>query len=156
DAGFRALVAKLQSVWDLGVRSFAIGLDDISYAWNCREDADRFGEGPGAAGAAQAYFVNRVAREFVGTHADTDRLIAVPTEYDYAYRSPYKAAFAGGLDPDVILQWTGGATYAPEITRAGAAAARHVYQHDLLVWDNYPVVPRALPRALRLAPYVGR
>jgi hypothetical protein len=56
----------------------------------------------------------------------------------------------------VILQWTGGATYSPEISRADAVAARRVYQHDLLAWDNYPVVPRAYPRTLRLAPYVGR
>ena len=107
-------------------------------------------------GAAQAYLVNRVARGFVDTHPGTIRLIAVPTEYDYVQQSPYKAAFTGGLDPDVILQWTGGATYSPEITRASAVAARQVYQHDLLVWDNYPVVPRAYPRTLRLAPYVGR
>jgi hyaluronoglucosaminidase len=157
EADFQALLAKLQSVWDAGVRSFAIGLDDISYAWHCAEDAERFGSsGPAAAGAAQAYLVNRVATEFVDTHPGTSRLIVVPTEYDYPYESPYKAAFTGVLDPGVIVQWTGGETYSPQITRAGAAIARQVYQHDLLVWDNYPVVPRAYPRALRLAPYIGR
>lgn len=156
EADFRALLAKLQSVWDVGVRSFAIGFDDISYALHCDEDAARFGSGPAAAGAAQAYLVDRVDTEFVGTHPGASRLIVVPTEYDYSYQSPYKAAFAGGVDPDVILQWTGGATYSPTITSAGAAIARQVYQHDLLVWDNYPVVPKAYPRTLRLAPYAGR
>ena len=157
DADFQTLLTKLQSVWDVGVRSFAIGLDDISYAWHCDEDAARFGSsGPGAAGAAQAYLVNRVAREFVATHPGTSRLIAVPAEYDYAYQSPYKTAFAGGADPDVILQWTGGTTYSPRITRADAVVARQVYEHDLLVWDNFPVAPRWYPRTLRLAPYVGR
>src|SRR5438067_1122734 len=91
DADFHALLAKLQSVWDVGVRSFAIGLDDVSYTWHCDEDAARFGSGPAAAGAAQAYLIDRVAREFVDTHPGTSRLIAVPTEYDYVQQSPYKA-----------------------------------------------------------------
>jgi hyaluronoglucosaminidase len=156
EADFQTLLAKLQSVWDAGVRSFAIGLDDISYDWHCAEDAARFGTGPAEAGAAQAYLVNRVAREFVDTHPGTSRLIAVPKEYDYPYQSPYKTAFVGAVDPDVILQWTGGETYSPQITLAGAAIARQVYQHDLLVWDNYPVAPRWYPRTLRLAPYGGR
>jgi len=156
DGDFQALAAKLQSVWDVGVRSFAIGLDDISSSWHCGGDAARFGNGPGALGSAQASLVDRVAREFVANHAGAGRLIVVPSEYDYGNQSPYKATFMGSVDPDVILQWTGGGTYAPVITRADAAGTRQVFQHDLLVWDNYPAVPRAYPRALRLGPYVGR
>ena len=156
DADFRALLAKLQSAWDVGVRSFAIGLDDISFAWQCDDDATRFGNGPAAVGAAQAGLVNRVVSQFIETHPGASRLITVPTEYDYAYQSAYKGAFAGGVSSDVVFQWTGEATYSPAITRADAAVARQVFQHDLIVWDNYPVVPRAYPRTLRLAPYVGR
>jgi hyaluronoglucosaminidase len=156
DADFQALLAKLQSVWDVGVRSFAIGLDDIAFGWHCDDDAARFGSGPAAVGTAQADLVNRVVSQFIDTHPGASRLITVPTEYDYAYQSGYKGAFAGGVGPGVIFQWTGEATYSPAITRADAAVARQVFQHDLLVWDNYPVAPRAYPRALHLAPYVGR
>ena len=35
----QALVAKFQSLWNIGVRSFSIPLDDISYThWNCAAD----------------------------------------------------------------------------------------------------------------------
>jgi hypothetical protein len=65
----------------------------------------------------------------------------VPTEYDYAYQSAYKGAFTGGVSQNVIFQWTGEATYSPAITQADAAVARQVFQHDLLIRDNSPVVP---------------
>ena len=54
-ADFQALQAKLQVMYDSGVRDFSVPLDDISYTrWNC--DQDRAAYGPpseGAAGRAQ-------------------------------------------------------------------------------------------------------
>ncbi|MEH0628032.1 beta-N-acetylglucosaminidase domain-containing protein [Streptomyces stelliscabiei] len=41
-----ALVRKFASLYDIGVRSFAIPLDDISYTkWNCAADQEEFGSG---------------------------------------------------------------------------------------------------------------
>lgn len=152
----QALVAKFQSLWDIGVRSFAIPLDDISYTtWNCAADQTKFGTGGAAAGAAQSYLLNEVQKDFVETHAGAARLEMVPTEYSDVAASPYKDTIKAQLDPAVVVEWTGVGVIAPVITPAQAAAAKAVYGHDILAWDNYPVNDYVTNRLL-LGPYVGR
>jgi hyaluronoglucosaminidase len=152
----QALAAKFQSLWDIGVRDFAIPLDDISYtSWNCAEDQTAFGTGGAAAGAAQAYLVNEVQRDFIATHPGASRLEMVPTEYYGVAASPYKDVLRTQLDPAVVVEWTGVDVVTPTITAGQAAAARSVFGHDILVWDNYPVNDYA-PDRLLLGPYVGR
>jgi hyaluronoglucosaminidase len=152
----QALVAKFESLWAIGVRTFAIPLDDISYTnWNCDADRTTFGTGGGAAGAAQSYLLNAVQRDFIETHPGASRLEMVPTEYYDTAASAYKNAIKTGLDPQVIVEWTGVGVIAPTITPAQAAAAKAVFGHDILVWDNYPVNDYVTNQLL-LAPYVGR
>ncbi len=152
----QALVAKFQSLWDIGVRSFSIPLDDISYTnWNCDADQAKFGTGGGAAGQAQAYLLNEVQRDFIATHPGAQRLQMVPTEYSDLSATPYKAAIKADLDPAVIVGWTGVGVIATTITGAQAAQARSVFGHDILLWDNYPVNDYVTDRLL-LGPYVGR
>ncbi|WP_158881440.1 beta-N-acetylglucosaminidase domain-containing protein [Amycolatopsis anabasis] len=152
----RALVAKFQSLWDIGVRSFAIPLDDISYTtWNCDADKAKFGTGGAAAGAAQSFLLNRVQGDFVATHPGIERLQMVPTEYYDLADTGYKKALREQLDPAVLVEWTGVGVIAPRITEAQARQAKQVFGHDILVWDNYPVNDYVTPRLL-LGPYVGR
>ena len=156
DSDAQALVDKLQSIWDIGVRSFAIPLDDISYTrWNCSQDVVRFGTGGAAAGQAQASLRNRVQRDFIDTHPAAHRLEMVPTEFSGVSDSPYKAALRTQLDPRVIVEWTGGGIVPATITADQAGQARQVFGHDILVWDNYPVNDYA-PQRLFLGPYTGR
>lgn len=151
-----ALVRKFASLYDIGVRSFAIPLDDISYTkWNCAADEERFGSGGGAAGAAQAHLLNRVWEEFSADRAGLDPLEMVPTEYSDLADTPYKTALRGQLDPDVVVEWTGVGVIAPTITAAQVRRAREVYGHPILVWDNYPVNDYVTSRLL-LGPYTGR
>lgn len=152
----QALVAKFQSLWDIGVRDFAIPLDDISYTtWNCDADKTTFGTGGAAAGAAQSYLLNAVQRDFIATHPGIARLQMVPTEYSDITGSVYKSAIKAQLDSAIIVEWTGVGVIAPVITRAQAAAAKSVFGHDILLWDNYPVNDYVTGRLL-LGPYVGR
>jgi hypothetical protein len=156
DADQQALINKLQSIWDIGVRSFAIPLDDISYTrWNCSQDVARFGRGGEAAGQAQASLLNRVQRDFIDTHPAAHRLEMVPTEFSDVQDSPYKAVLRAQLDHRVIVEWTGVGIVPATITAAQADQARQVYGHDILVWDNYPVNDYA-PSRLFLGPYTGR
>ncbi|MET9296640.1 beta-N-acetylglucosaminidase domain-containing protein [Streptomyces sp. NPDC003077] len=150
----RALTDKLRSVRALGVRSFSVPLDDISYTrWNCAADEERFGTGGAAAGAAQALLLNRV-REGLAQE-DTDPLQTVPTEYYDVADTPYKKALREQLAPEVIVQWTGTSGIAPAITRADARAAREVFGHEVLVWDNFPVNDY-VPGRLMLGPLEKR
>lgn len=156
DADEQALVAKLQSMWDIGVRSFAIPLDDISYTnWNCDQDQARFGTGGGAAGQAQAYLLNRVQHDFIDTHAGANRLEMVPTEYSNVSDSPYKTAIRNQLDQKIIVEWTGVGVVPATITAQQSKQAEDVYGHDVLIWDNYPVNDYT-PNRLLLGPYTGR
>ncbi|ROQ59399.1 hyaluronoglucosaminidase [Streptomyces sp. 840.1] len=156
EADTKALVDKFQTIWDIGVRTFAVPLDDISYTdWNCDADKEKWGTGGGAAGAAQAYLLNRVNKEFIATHPGAQPLQMVPTEYYNISESPYKKALSGQLDPDVLVEWTGVGVVAPTMTNAQADAARKVFGHPILTWDNYPVNDYATDRLL-LGPFNGR
>ncbi|NUR01887.1 MAG: beta-propeller fold lactonase family protein [Streptomyces sp.] len=153
---FAALVRKFDSLYGIGVRSFAIPLDDISYTkWNCDADEKEFGTGGGAAGAAQAHLLNRVWRDFSAHHTGLQPLEMVPTEYSDLADSPYKKALREKLDPSVVVEWTGVGVIAPTITTEQLKQARTVYGHPILVWDNYPVNDYVTSRLL-LGPYTGR
>ncbi|MDF3145677.1 MULTISPECIES: beta-N-acetylglucosaminidase domain-containing protein [unclassified Streptomyces] len=167
-ADIKALTAKFDSLYDIGVRSFAIPLDDISYTkWNCAADEEKFGTGGGAAGAAQAHLLNTVWERFTaehphsrlrssgGTPMDLQPLEMVPTEYSDLADSPYKKALREQLDPSVVVEWTGVGVIAPTITADQVARAREVYGHPILIWDNYPVNDYVTSRLL-LGPYTGR
>ncbi|MEV0494994.1 beta-N-acetylglucosaminidase domain-containing protein [Streptomyces atratus] len=156
DADAKALVDKFQAIWDIGVRTFAVPLDDISYTdWNCAADKAKWGTGGGAAGAAQAYLLNKVNKEFIATHPGAQPLQMVPTEYYNVSATAYKKALAEQLDPDVLVEWTGVGVIAPTMTVAQAKAARTVFNHPILTWDNYPVNDYVTNRLL-LGPFNGR
>ncbi|KPI17752.1 40-residue YVTN family beta-propeller repeat protein [Actinobacteria bacterium OK074] len=152
----QALVKKLDSLYAIGVRSFAVPLDDISYTtWNCDADKTAYGTGGGAAGKAQAALLNSVVTDFVAGHPDVAPLEMVPTEYSDLADSAYKTALREDLDASVVVEWTGVGVIAPTITAAQSAQARAVFGHPILIWDNYPVNDYATSRLL-LGPYTGR
>ncbi|WP_322724979.1 beta-N-acetylglucosaminidase domain-containing protein [Streptomyces spongiae] len=152
----KALVTKFESLYAIGVRSFAVPLDDISYtAWNCPEDEKEYGTGGGAAGKAQAALLNSVVKDFVGAHDDVQPLEMVPTEYSDLADSPYKTALREQLDKSVVVEWTGVGVIAPTISAEQARQARQVFGHPILIWDNYPVNDYTTSRLL-LGPYTGR
>ncbi|MEU9910806.1 beta-N-acetylglucosaminidase domain-containing protein [Streptomyces sp. NPDC051001] len=151
-----ALTRKFDSLYAIGVRSFAVPLDDISYTkWNCDADEREFGTGGGAAGTAQAHLLNEAWKSFSAGHTGLAPLEMVPTEYSDLADSPYKRALREKLDPSVVVEWTGVGVIAPTITAAQVAQAREVFGHPILIWDNYPVNDYVTSRLL-LGPYTGR
>jgi hyaluronoglucosaminidase len=158
-ADTQSLIAKLQALYDLGVRSFSVALDDIEHArWNCDADAGEFGPASDeAAGHAQARLLNAVQRDFVRTHPGTQPLQMVPTEYRRTADSPYRTVLRTELDPEIEVMWTGVLVVPAEITVAQATAAARVFGRPTLIWDNTPVndFPATEGRLL-LAPYARR
>jgi hyaluronoglucosaminidase len=154
-----ALIAKLQAVYDLGVRSFSIALDDIEHTrWNCDGDAAAYGEpDSGAAARAQSDLVNTVQREFVASRDGVAPLQMVPTEYRGTDDSPYRSALRERLEPGIEVMWTGVLVVPAEITVDQTAAAGRVFGRPPLIWDNTPVndFPATEGRLL-LAPYARR
>lgn len=155
DDDFQALVNKAQAMWDIGVRSFALYLDDIDPNLRSPEDKAKFGKDENPPAAAQSYLLNRFNEEFIQTHEGAERLITVPTEYYQADTSPYRKRFAELVQADIIVQWTGIGVVAPTITSEDADKIHQIFNHDLLIWDNYPVNDFDRNR-LFLGPLVGR
>lgn len=155
-ADYAALTAKFDSLYKLGVRSFAMPFDDIDPGvWHCAADKDKYGDAKGAEGRAQADLLNRVQRKWVAGKGDVAPLQMVPTEYDNVTESPYKKAIRERLDNHVLVHWTGVAVIPHKITRDQASQARTVFGHQIIVWDNYPVNDYIAGR-LPLGPYTGR
>ena len=156
DSDYQALIAKFESLYALGARSFNVPLDDIDYnSWHCAADEAKYGTGGGAAGQAQSELLNRVQREWVATKPGVAPLQMVPTEYYNVSETPYKKALREQLDAAVVVHWTGIGVVPRTITAAQAAQAKAVFGHDILIWDNYPVNDYAAGRLL-LADYSGR
>jgi hyaluronoglucosaminidase len=152
----QVFIDKFQSLWDIGVEAFAIPLDDIDYnSWNCAEDEAKWGTGGAAVGHAQAYFLNRVQKNFIDTHPSASRLQMVPTEYKNTTDSPYRTALREELDPRIIVFWAGPVTVTANIIAVDAQQAEEVFGHDILIGDNYPVNDYVSNRLL-LGPYTGR
>ncbi|MBE1494289.1 hyaluronoglucosaminidase [Amycolatopsis lexingtonensis] len=158
-ADIAAVEAKFQSGYDLGVRSFSIPFDDISYTkWNCDADRTAFGApGQAAAGTAQVSLLNTITEKFVKTHDGVRPLQTVPTEYSDLKDSPYKTELREHLDPSVVVQWTGTDVVPPSVTTDEAAQVSTVYGRKVFLWDNYPVndYEQSAGRLL-LAPYAQR
>jgi hyaluronoglucosaminidase len=158
DADYQALTAKLQQMYDLGVRAFNIPLDDINYArWHCDSDRAAYGApGAGAAGRAQADFLDRVQKEFIETHEGARPLQMVPTEYSNTVDSAYKTALRG-MDEDIVVMWTGEGVVPQSVTIDQARQAATVFGGPTFLWDNYPVNDYGNTAGrLLLAPYDKR
>lgn len=127
DADRDRLVEKLERMYDLGIRSFAVFFDDI---W-----------GEGAKGEKQTALLNHLDSVFVKAHGDIAPLLLCPTEYNRSWssdNSPYLAALGNGLNPGIEVMWTGNSvvhTIDQEAMRwINARIKRKAY-----IWFNFPV-----------------
>ncbi|MBP1964896.1 beta-N-acetylglucosaminidase domain-containing protein [Paenibacillus aceris] len=152
---FQALIDKAQMMYDVGVRSFAIFLDDISKTLSCNADKTKFNSDSSPSAAGQAFLLNKFKTEFIDKHPGANRLITVPTDYANITTTTYINRFSTLVDPSIIVQWTGPAVVPAGISVSDADKAKAIYKHDLLIWDNYPVNDYARDR-LFLGPLYNR
>ncbi|WP_329120508.1 beta-N-acetylglucosaminidase domain-containing protein [Streptomyces sp. NBC_01353] len=156
DDDVKALTRKLDAMWALGVRSFQLQFQDVSYSeWHCSRDADTFGRGPEAAAAAHARVASVVARHLATRYPDAEPLTLMPTEYYQDGATKYRTALAAALDDRVRVAWTGVGAVPRTITGRELAGARDALRHPLVTMDNYPVNDYARDR-LFLGPSMGR
>lgn len=126
---FQALLSKSESLYNMGVKSFAILFDDIS----------------NKQGAEQANLLNRFNEEFIKVKSDVKPLITVPTEYDthlmgeIGELSAYTKAFSETLDKDIKVMWTGQAVVSESLPLENVEFMREVYGDRIGIWWNYPV-----------------
>lgn len=151
EEGFQRLRAKLLQVYDLGVRSFALLLDDIPPFLQFPEDRSRFSE----LIAAQTNLVCRL-HESLMEHDSSIRLAVCPTEY-HGRGDEYTVSRLGrSVHPSVDLFWTGPEICSRELATRDAALFAASTLHLPLYWDNYPVNDLEMSNEMHIGPYLGR
>ena len=135
DEDFRKLIRKLDTMYQIGVRDFAIFFDDL------KDDKGRHHEN----GKLQAEFLNRVQKNLHDRYKDVAPLIMVPTEYYYEDMvkgdkvKPYTRDLAENLDQRIVVLYTGRGVVCDGITDAELAEVNKIFGREVGVWWNYPV-----------------
>lgn len=144
-ADLAALIHKFDTIYDMGVRNFAIFFDDI-------HNKD---------GRKQAQVLNEVNRAFVHARPDVGPLIVVPTQYNLTggmYKKgklqPYTKHFSQQLDSDIIVLYTGQGVVCDGITAADMRTVERIYGPRVGVWWNYPASDYEIEK-LALGPVHG-
>lgn len=126
EADFSSSIQKLEWMYDLGVRAFAIFFDDIFGAEQSK-------------GEKQAEYMNFLNREFVQKHSDVAPLILCPTEYNKSWAGKnYLPALGRTMDKDIRIMWTG-ATVVDMINKSDMDWINERIQRNAYIWLNYPV-----------------
>lgn len=122
-----ALMSKLDKMYELGIRAFAVFFDDIS--------------GEGARADKQAELLNYVNEHFVKTHTDVAPLIMCPTEYNRSWvneKGGYLRTLGSQLQKDVAIMWTGNSVVHC-IDKESMEWVNERIQRKAYIWWNFPV-----------------
>ena len=130
---YRALLRKIDQAHQLGVRRYALFVDDVPEELAHEADRRTFA----TLARAHASLIGALRRDLASRGA---RLVVTPTTYTNVFGDRvYLAELARLVPAGVPLVWTGVDVVAPEITAAQAAEWGRLIGRKPLVWDNYPV-----------------
>ena len=125
---YDSLINKFSSMYDLGVRQFAIFFDDI--------------KGEGTDSHKQTALLNSIANDFVKKKDGVGNLIVCPTDYNQGWANPSDsgqlAVYGRELDPAVDVFWTG-KVVCGDIEPASMEFVNSRINRPALVWWNFPV-----------------
>lgn len=123
---------KLNMMYDLGVRSFAIFFDDIS--------------GEGTNPVKQVELLNRLHREFVEVRGDVTPLTMCPTDYSRLWANPKPdgplAIYGNTLHPSIKVFWTGDVVCS-DLTKETLDWVNSRIKRPAYYWWNFPVTDYA-------------
>lgn len=122
---FQNVKNKFQSMYGLGVRSFALFFDDIS--------------GEGTRAEKQAELLNRLHNEFVKVKGDVTPLVICPTQYNKSWSGgDYLDILGTRLDPSIHVMWTGNSVVA-DLDKASMEWINKRLRRKAYIWWNFPV-----------------
>jgi hyaluronoglucosaminidase len=148
DADLESLIAKFETVAELGVRSFGLLLDDIPSQLQHQADAAAFDDLVDAHVTLVGRVFDRLERR--------GRLFVCPTVYWGYGDEDYVVRLGRGIDPRVELFWTGRAICSATLDLDDAATFARSTGRPATFWDNYPVNDVAMGHELHIGPYRGR
>ena len=127
DADRDALMAKLEKMYQLGIRSFAAFFDDI---WGEGTKADK-----------QAALLNYVDDNFIKSHKDVKPLIMCPTEYNRSWANDaggYLRTLGTKMNKDIQIMWTGNSVVHC-IDKESMEWINQRIDRKAYIWWNFPV-----------------
>ena len=122
-----AMMNKLEVMYQLGVRSFAVFFDDI---WGEGTKADK-----------QAELLNYINTNFVKAKGDVSPLVMCPTEYNRSWaneKGGYLRTLGSDMDKSVEIMWTGN-TVVHTIDKESMQWINERIQRKGYIWLNFPV-----------------
>ena len=135
------LMEKLESMYRLGIRAFAVFFDDIS--------------GEGTSAEKQVELLNDIYHNFVKVKGDVAPLLMCPTEYNRLWtklEGGYLATLGGKLHPDIGILWTGDKVVAC-IDKPTMQFVNPLLKRKAFIWWNFPVSDYVRDRLLLGAVY---
>ncbi|NLG31116.1 MAG: hypothetical protein GX546_00955 [Acholeplasmataceae bacterium] len=130
---FLLLFKKVDQVIANGVHNFAVLMDDIDYELS--EENKKIFKRPGV---AHAYVLNKINDYIKGQTLNYD-LVMCPTEYYQPWDSVYRTDLRLKLAANIKVVHTGDRVCAEVIDEQHAIDIKEIYQHEILLWENYPV-----------------
>jgi hyaluronoglucosaminidase len=121
------LLQKFESMYQLGVRGFAVFFDDIT------------GEGTNA--DKQAELLNYIDDRFIKVKKDVAPLIMCPTEYNKSWAKPekgYLPTLGEKLNPGIEIMWTGDKVVTT-IEKPTFEFVNPLLKRKAYIWWNFPV-----------------
>lgn len=121
------IVDKFNLMYDLGVRGFAVFLDDI--------------RGKGTDPSQQVPLLNYIHDEFIAKKPDVAPLVMCPTMYTQSWNENnpgYLNVLKEGLNPDIMVMWTG-RTVMSDIDKPTMEWINREIGRKAFVWWNFPV-----------------
>jgi len=120
-----AIVGKLEKMYELGVRAFAVFFDDIG--------------GEGTDPKRQAGLLNYISEKFIDRHSDAQPLILCPTQYNRAWSGgDYLDILGQTCRKDIRIMWTGNSVV-DMIDRQDMEWINARLRRNAYIWLNYPV-----------------
>ena len=127
----QSMINKLDSMYKIGIKYFAIFFDDLDGIQS---------------GKKQANFLNKLQNAINQKYVDANPLITVPTYYtrdsmidEDGNVKAYTKEFSSLLNKNIIVLYTGDGVVCDGISDKSFQAAKNIYNRDLGIWWNYPV-----------------
>ena len=119
------MIKKLNAMYELGIRTFAVFFDDIS--------------GAGTDATRQAGLLNFITDEFVNKHSDVAPLILCPTQYNKNWSSGnYLDILGKNTYKETDIMWTGNSVI-DMINKEDMTWINNRIKRNAYIWLNYPV-----------------
>lgn len=121
---YNNIVNKLNLMYEIGVRTFAVFFDDVS--------------GEGARADMQTDVMNYLTDEFVRKHSDVEPLIICPSQYNKNWSGGDYLSTLSKMYPEIRVMWTGNSVV-DMIGENDMQWINDQIKRKAFIWLNYPV-----------------